>query len=258
MIGLAEGAQRASAKWAGVELPLSTFGAFLAARDHRPPFDDALHLDDLFLACACLKGDAAALAHLEQAVLRRLAGAVQSFDEPEEVLQRVRERLLLGPGGSSPKLAEYKGQGALLKWAQVVAMRVALTMTKVAPKEEPIDVLLERPAPGDPPELAVLKRRHSKDFAQAFTAAVAALDSRERNLLRLSIVDRVSAEALGVLYGVHKSSAARWVGAAREKLVLQTRRSLAAQLKLTDSQVDSLIGAVQSQVEVSINRLLRQ
>jgi RNA polymerase sigma-70 factor (ECF subfamily) len=258
VLALSEAVARAGSSWPGVVVPEEAFAAFVLARGHRPPFPEAVHLDDLFLACACLARSPAALEHFEQAVIRKLSGALHGFSDPEEVLQRVRERLLVGPVGGAPKLAEYKGQGSLWKWAQVVAMRVALSVAKAAPKEEPIDVLLERPAPGDPPELAILKQQHSKDFAHAFTAAVAALDDRERNLLRLSIVDRVSIDALGGLYGVNRSSAARWVSAAREKLVRETRRSLAAKLGLSDSQVDSLIGAVQSQVEVSINRLLRE
>jgi RNA polymerase sigma-70 factor (ECF subfamily) len=257
MRGISELIAEARAQWPGVEVAREDFEKFLEARGHRAPYDQA-HLGELFLACACLARSPVALEHFERAVLSRLAMSLASFDEPREVLQRVRERLLIGPAGSGPKLAEYKGQGALHKWAQVVAMRVALSMVKAAPKEEPIDALLERPAPGDPPELALLKKQHSKDFARALTEAVAGLDPREKNLLRLSIVDRVSVDELGTLYGIHRSSAGRWVAAARDKLVLETRRSLARQLKLSDSQVDSLMGAVQSHVEVSINRLLKE
>ena len=59
------------------------------------------------------------------------------------------------------------------------------------------------------------------------------------------------------MYGTHRATAARWLTSAREELMNQTRARLASKLKLTQSDLNSLLGALQSNLEISINRILR-
>ena len=50
-------------------------------------------------------------------MISQLKPALSGFRDPDEVLQRVRHRLLVAQGGR-PKLHEYGGRGSLSKWAQ--------------------------------------------------------------------------------------------------------------------------------------------
>jgi RNA polymerase sigma-70 factor (ECF subfamily) len=78
--------------------------------------------------------------------------------------------------------------------------------------------------------------------ASAFEVAVNGLASRERN-------------QIGALYGTHRATAARWVAAARDELATRTRDELRRRLSLSHQEVDGLIRWVQSQLELSLQRL---
>ncbi|MFT3836774.1 MAG: sigma-70 family RNA polymerase sigma factor [Myxococcaceae bacterium] len=243
------------AAFPGIGVNAAAFSAFMAGLGFQPPFSDELHLDDLVLAHACLDGDPVALKTLDTQ-LAQLKPALSSFRDPDELLQRVRQRLLVAQGGP-PKLAAYGGRGSLVKWARVVALRVAMSAQEDEGRHDSDDDLLERPDPSDSPELKLLKERHAKDFSAAFKEAVGALSPKEKNVLRLSSLDRMSIDEIAQLYGTHRSTVARWIAAAKDSVATATRRVLAQKLGLPQSQVDSLMTAVVSQLDVSLNALLR-
>lgn len=248
------------AAWPGVELDPARFMAFLAARVKGDL--GAVRTPDLYLACACLAGDPLALAALDARIIARVDKAVEGVDPApdfvDEVRQRVRERLLVADGGAAARLEDYSGQGSLLGWARTVALRLALNLKRDTRREVPEDdeVLAELPLTGRDVELDYVRAQHREDFTQAFRDALGSLEARDRNVLRLSFVDRLSIDQIGAIYGAHRSTAARWLNTAREQLVTRTRERLAERLKLTQSDLDSLLGALQSHLEVSLNRFL--
>jgi len=248
------------AAWPGVELAPERFMAWLAARVKGDL--GAVRTPDLYLACACLAGDPLALQALDTRIIARLDKAVEGVDGArdfvDEVRQRVRERLLVADGATAPRLEEYSGQGSLLGWARTVAVRLALNLKRDTRREVPEDdeVLAELPLTGRDVELDYVRAQHREDFTQAFRDALGSLEARDRNVLRLSFVDRLSIDQIGAIYGTHRSTAARWLNTAREQLVTRTRERLAERLKLTQSDLDSLLGALQSHLEVSLNRFL--
>ena len=61
---------------------------------------------------------------------------------------------------------------------------------------------------------------------------------------------------MGVVYRVHRATAARWVAAARDALKEGTLALLGERLKVTPTELASLLGAVQSELEVSLRGLL--
>lgn len=214
---------------------------------------------ELFLACACLSGDEAALAAFEQQFIAKIDKAVEGVDPSpsfiDEVRQRVRERLLVG---ATPKLNEYSGAGSLQAWTRTVALRLALNLKRDTAREVQDEGLMEAlPLRGRDLELDYVRAQHREDFAAAFREALGALEGRSRNVLRLSYVDRLSIDQIGTMYGTHRATAARWLNAAREELMKETRSRLAQKLKLTQSDLNSLLGALQSNFEISINRILR-
>ena len=150
--------------------------------------------------------------------------------------------------------------GPLGRWLQVVATREALIQRRRSQRALP------------PPELAhaggalaardldvhILRREYRAAFELAFAEALAALTSKQRNLLYYHLVGRLNIDRIGALYRVHRVTAFRWLRAAREALVAHTRALLAARLRLADDELESLLRLVQSRASVSVERLLRQ
>ncbi len=104
----------ARAEWPGVELALDVFREWVARRP------EAVHLVDLYLTCACVRGDALAIAAFQARfgpeVAVALTGQRASAEFLDEVRQVLWERLLVPRDGGTPKLADYSGRGPLARW----------------------------------------------------------------------------------------------------------------------------------------------
>ncbi len=257
---------RARAAWPTLALTPEAFVRALARHvlpDDAPSALESLHAEDLYLATACLHGDAQASAELDRRirsgplpkVARQLANRVSAAD----VHGRLLQRLLMAEPGKQPKLAEYAGRGPLDGWLQVVAFRVALNLAPPDARAVPLDEQLLRddgPATGHP-ELDLLRERFRADFRAAVRKAVASLSARDRTLLQLSVMEGVGIDALSRTFQVHRATVARWIVAAREQIVQGTREALRQHLALKPAELDSLMGLADSQLEVSLGRLLR-
>jgi RNA polymerase sigma-70 factor (ECF subfamily) len=258
---LEEAVARGRATWPALALDAEKFVAYLAARlgaDEDPEAAlDRLHAGDLYLAFGCKEGDAAALAAFEQSQLADLSVLGRIDRSPpfiDEVRQRLRVHLFVG---DAPKIAEYSGRGPLASWVRVVALRLGRmlrrsTWREVSSSESDEDELLA----GADPELAFIKQRYRGEFIAAVREAVRTLDSRDRTLLRLNLVDRLNIEKIGVIYGVHRATVATWIASARKSILTSTRTLLAAKLQISRDELESLMGVVMSQIDVSLNRLL--
>ncbi len=240
-------------RFPSVELDEQRFSEHLAGlRSHG---DDA----DLYLACACTDRIAAAHRTLEEQVLSQVplfvSRVTTSPDVAAEIRQDLRERLLVGRGGAGPRIAEYAGQGPLGGWVRVAALRMALDRAGDAKREE---TLAEVPALATPvdPELALLRERYRDSYQAALRDALALLSVKERTVLRLSVVDGLSIDAIGRAYRVHRATAARWVVGAREQLLKHTYALLGERLHLRESELRSLATALRSQLHLSLSRLL--
>jgi RNA polymerase sigma-70 factor (ECF subfamily) len=216
---------------------------------------------DLYLAAALAARDPQALAIAESelipSVRRAAAGVDGNAAFIDEVVQRVREKLLVGDPAGAPGIASYCGRGPLGRWVRVIATRVAVDLKrKDARIEDDADAIEELPAPDDP-ELALVWQTSAEHCKRALTAAFEALSKRDRTLLRQRYLDGLDINALGRIYGVHPSTAFRWVQQIEQKLATSTRTALMEQLALSESQVHSLERLVASQLHVSMTRLLR-
>ncbi|OJT20911.1 transcriptional regulator [Archangium sp. Cb G35] len=264
---LGRGLSTARAAWPGVDLDGARFAAHLArhlSADSPAESLEALHLADLYLACACAEGLPLAHAAFEARVLPEVHVAVARLKLPpssvDEVRQLVRQKMLV-PGPETPaRLAAYPGTGPLSGWVRAAALWIALDLQRqrsnqdVSMEDSTLSLLVD---PGDDPELVYLKTTYRAEFNTAFTQALANLSPRERNTLRLKYLDGLSIDQLGALYGVHRATAARWVVAAQQALLEETRRLLTERLRLTGSQLDSVLRLISSQIDVSLSRLLR-
>ncbi len=254
--------QRARQAWPEVDLDDELFARFLGERMTERGLEGA-HVEDLFLACACLQGDKAAVDALENTVISELPQVIRRIDGSanfiNDVMAEVRVKLVVGQTGKPPALTRYVGYGPLRSFAMVVAMREAMDRKRSSGKEVSADeLLLSMPFLGKSPETVQLKQQLRGPFATAFKHALAELSPRERNILRLHFAEGVTADAIGKVYRVHRSTIHRWLDAARERVVAETRRHLMDELKLGRDALDNIMHEVAESVELTLTTFLHE
>ncbi|MGQ0508448.1 MAG: sigma-70 family RNA polymerase sigma factor [Myxococcaceae bacterium] len=237
----------------------ASFYAHVMERVPPQPDWDALHASDLLLAFAALRGHSAALTELDQRIVTATHAAVTQLRASpsfgEDVQQLLRQKLLLMPGA---KLLDYAGRGPLTLWLRVAAMRVALNLIDAEKPRAQVDHgalgTLRANAPG--PESVAEHRRFEPQFKAAMEEALAALSTRERNYLRLYFIEGLTVEAIARMEGANKSTVSRWLTRSKETLLEDVRKILETKLALAPQDLDSLLGDMQSQLDVSLVRIL--
>ena len=237
--------------------------AFIARQleDDQDPAEvlDGLRPADLYLACACSLGDGTAIAAFDRHFMREvdIALARMRIGPPRsnDVKQLVRQRLFVGPPGVPGKIAEYAGRGDLRRWVRAVAVRTCLNDLRKGKNEILTDddqLIAQQAIPGDDPEIEYMKRTYSDQFRTAFAEALANLGAREQTLLRYHHVDGLNIDEIGAIYRVHRVTAFRWLEKAKDQLVKATLDTLRARLKLTPTELDSVLRMIRSQVHLSL------
>lgn len=239
-------------------LEAETFVAYVRERatgGEHPPEEQLAELD---LAGGCARHDPRGIEAFERAYFRHLDAAVARArnvrSSRDDFAQRLRERLFVG---TPPGIASFRGQGRLRNWVRAVIARlvlddVAVKRIEVAVEDE---VLVAFSAPGGTPEDEYFVRSHSAAFREAFAGAAASLSSRERNLLRHACVDGLTVDELGALYGVHRATAARWVGDARAALIEGLKSRLGTSLGLSKrAEVESVLRLIDGNVALTLKR----
>lgn len=253
----------AAALWPEVHVSRERFAATLAAAFDGEQSLDGVHAGDLYLALACLDGQARALAAFEQQFVARVRPSVEracrgAATNVDDVMQWTREKLLVGEPPSPPKLGQYTGRGSLLGWVRVVAVREALQDRRRSKKERIADDvrLLEEASPAATAELEVLRERHGSALRVAIEGALHRLTPEQRSLLRFHTRDALTIDQLAPLLGVHRATAARRLEKARADALQHTRAILHEQFGLSESEARSLCIALGTDVEVSVGRAL--
>ncbi len=223
----------------------------------------ALRGDDLYLAFGCALRGPAAMAAFDETFaseLRRVCARLPNpRAESEDLAQDCRHKLF---ARLNPKIAEYSGQGDLRHWLRVTLMRMLIDHQRSHRQRKQREVLvdgatsLEVPEPRGDVELAYLKQHYGAVFRSAFERAVSALEPSERIVLRQHFADGLTIDQLASLYSIHRATAARRVAKARNSLLRGTRRVIMADLKLDCDELDSVMRLIESNVHVSVKRLL--
>jgi RNA polymerase sigma-70 factor (ECF subfamily) len=254
--------RRGVAAHPGIELPEPALADYLAERDIDPDGATDEQCAELVLACACARGDRAALAAIDGLIRRAVPAGVAHMKLPadtvDELCQVVRDRLLVGEPAREPRILGYAGRGRLAALIKVIAVRAAISMLRARGREVELSGgrLARLQADELDPELAVMKASYRAAFRHSFASAVTALDSRQRNLLRLHLLGGVTLEALAAIYGVHRATVVRWLARARERLLDETRAAMQAQLELSSGELDSVMALIGSRLDASVQRVL--
>lgn len=254
----------ARAAWPALEVDEAQFVRYVEARallsGAHPPIT---HAGDVYLACACAGGVPGAVEAFHGAyrgvIARVLSRRGASSDMADDATQMIHERLLTAMPGTLPKIAEYTGTGPLRSWVSTTAATTVSMMRRAGGRrrEEPADehgAAMGLVAVG--PDLAYMKERYKAELEEAIVIALGELGARERAILRLHLGERLSVDRIGALYSIDRSTAARWLTAARDALVNGARAVARSRLKLSSTECDSIAALVQSDLDVSVARLL--
>ncbi|MEM6290230.1 MAG: sigma factor-like helix-turn-helix DNA-binding protein [Myxococcota bacterium] len=225
---------------------------------------DATHLHDLALAWACASALPWALRVFEATVLPQAERAVRRIDGADafvdEVLQRLRTRLLVREAEGAPRIASYGGRGPLAGWVSVAAVRVGLSVLRETRRDTARAEGLWADAvlfpSGVSADLQHLKDRYAPQLADALRRACAELPDRERAVLRMYFVENLNIDKIGVVYGVHRSTVARWIGRTKSGLVERMHAILHETAAVPLDELSSIDRLVQSQLEISLAGLL--
>jgi len=243
--------------WPDVPVNEARFCAALAGLDPTVDGVSPERIRELALGLACADGHEPALVRLEAEYFDGVHGALKGMklepDVIDEVLQEVRRKLLVG---DPPKIAGYAGRGSLRGLLKVTATRTAISLLRKSGRERPgDDAILDQTGERDP-ELDFLKARYRGIFRDAFEQAVGQLEPRERNLLRLHFLRKVTLEALATMYGVHRATIVRHLAKIRDSIDRATQQELRERLGADRREVDSVMDLIRSRFDVSVERLL--
>jgi len=259
--------QRARQAWPGLAVETKDFVRCLAERlrasEDPAQSLDALHAGDLYLVCACLQGDRAALQTWERSFLASVTGAVAGVDSSppfvDDVVQQLREKLLIAKGDRPAGLASYAGRGPLKNWLKVAALRLAVSLKRGGKPaaDDRAGALEELAFPGESADLQYFKARYRPMFEEALKSGLHKLSARDRAVLHMHYVEKLGTERIGEFHGVHSSSVSRWMAGAREQLIAGVREQIGSRLRLPDTEVDGMLKQLRSQVNLSLTRILK-
>ncbi len=248
--------------WPGVEIEPVALARYIAERapDRTEPVEALADMEttDLYLALGCVQRMPRALEHFERSVMSGVAPAISRVDRDpgfaRDVEEEVRIKMLSPADGSAPRIGTYLGRGPLKSWVQVAAIRTAYGLKRQRPRDAAGDVekLAALPFDGADAELAHIRDQVSEPFGRAFRVALLGLTPRDRNVLRMYVLEGIAADTIGRMYAVHRATVARWIARARAELVAATKRELARELRLGPSELESLMRLVDSKLDVSI------
>jgi len=256
-----EGLRRGALEWADVAVDPGAFAAAMARSFESIAALAELHAADLYLAQACAGGDARAIAAFERTYNPTIASSLRALkladDAAADIAQDVREKLFVARDGAPGKIATYSGRAALGSWLRTIATRAAVAaLRRRADHALDDDALEALPSADDTPDQQYFRATYHSEFKAAFDTAIASLTAQQRDLLRHRFVEGLALEAIGELYGVHKTTAFRWLEDARTALTKRAHNAFQQRTRATVSEMRSIVRVLESNVELSLRRVL--
>jgi len=248
----------------------ATFAAYFAA--HGQPIDVALpevhplaaDAAELYLATACQRGDARALAMFRAHYYTPLESVLGLMgldaSDRDDAWQLLSTRLFVAAAGEPARIVRYAGRGQLHGLVKVAATRLAIDLLEQRSRRDrtPGDTWLDRiPGTTTDPELRMMKSQHRSELKEEVEAAIRGLGTRERALLRLTVVERMGIDALATAYQTHRATVARWVVRAREQLAARVRARLIERWQISEAELAEIRPLLDSHLELSLERLLQ-
>jgi RNA polymerase sigma-70 factor (ECF subfamily) len=248
--------QQARDEHPGVEVSEREF----SARAEKFPAEARQHMSpgELYLLCGCQLGQTAALRRFRDEMLGRARLALSRMQLTqglaEEAEQSVWSKFMVAEPGKDLPLWDYVGRGRLSVFLQVSATRIAVSLLRRENKYVMCEdeALARSVGVSDGLDLALIRQTYEGSFKTALKAAFSALSERQRTMLRLHYVDRVTGDELAKMYRVHRATVTRWLAEARQRLASETRDRVMREAGVTESDFHSLMGVLLSRLDLSM------
>jgi RNA polymerase sigma-70 factor (ECF subfamily) len=253
--------------WPTIQADTAEFVEYLEERlPTGSELTDALEkvkVSDLYLAWGCVRGDEAALTTFSTHFDDMVDGAVRRFAKQgldvDDAKQKVLEYILFPTEKRAAAISLYGGHGSLKGYLGVTVVREVLRMLKAAKRMPAMD--LQDPSlaladVNDDPELQVLKNRYQTEFKEAFQETFSNLVAEDRNLLRYYYVSDLTLMQIAGISGVKHNTISRRLAKIRSTLLQGTRDRLINLAGIRNTQFESIVRLVQSQLNVSMYRML--
>jgi RNA polymerase sigma-70 factor (ECF subfamily) len=243
--------------WPGIAVPFEVFVAYLVARIASPAEIRDDWLQDLYLACACANGVPAGLQSFRTQYFATVAQAAKPFDDSppfaEEIYQRLSDTLFVADGPSRGKIVRYAGRGPLAGFVATAAKRMALRAAAYAKRFQGEAELIDRFSQFTEQETTLMKLRYRETFNRALSIALRQLPSRERLILRMNLVERVSTTRLAALYKVSQPTVSRRIQRSAKAIFATVKDLVCDELDIDTRELESLLLLVRSQIEITIS-----
>ncbi|MGH1348419.1 MAG: hypothetical protein ACRBN8_43100 [Nannocystales bacterium] len=217
------------------------------------------HPEDFYLALACVLGDRDALSVFERELMSELPATLFRAGVQDahldDVQQQLRERLLVSTADSPARLLSYSGKGPLGAWVRVCGARAGVDHCRARrPAEDTPTRIFEQLAAFDPDLETLLVSDDLRGRVRAaFSAALASLPTRLANTLRYRVLDGLASNEIAKIHEVHRASVDRWLLTAKEHVLSGVQRRIMNELGLDRARARSAIGAVVSQLDLSLS-----
>jgi len=201
---------------------------------------DALHLEDLALACACALGEHAAWDHFVIAMRPSLYRAADALD-PSGGARELADSLYAELYGVDHRgearhslLRYFHGRSSLATWLRAVLAQRHVDRARVGRRTEPLPEEMAAATPFEAPDYECSK---FVEFVRAaLEHALDRLEPRERLRLGLYYAQQLTLAETGRLLKEHEATVSRHLARTRDTVREEVERKLRA-AGLTDAQV---------------------
>ena len=246
-----------SAAWPGLVLPANDLGAYLSARAISVDESNPDLARDLYLACACTEKVPGAVRAFNESYFPLVEAIARQFDGSsafaDEIKQRLCEGLFVETSESTARIGTYAGSGPLAGFVGTAVRRHAMRLKENAGRFQGEEELVERFAVDLDPETSILRDHYRTIFNRALAQSLRRLPRRDRIILRLNLVERVSTERIARMHGVSQPTISRWIQHAAATIFASVRELIGAQLAVDTAELDSILQLVRSHIDLTFS-----
>jgi RNA polymerase sigma-70 factor, ECF subfamily len=213
---------------------------------------DALHLEDLALACACAHGSESAWEHFIREYrpgLYRAADAIDPSGGSRDLADSLYGELFgldVRDGERRSHFRYFHGRSSLATWLRAVLSQRHVDRLRSVRRQEPLP---EDEAPGAiaarPAEADQERERYVSVMRMSVTTAVSALAPRDRLRLRCYYAQDLTLAQIGRMLNESEATVSRHLSRARRDIRATVERDLRNQ-RMTDAEIADCFAAVVS------------
>jgi RNA polymerase sigma-70 factor len=253
---LARAYEAGTSAWPGLALPREELACVLVSRRVDVATASPAILKDLFLARACARNVPGALRAFREQFLAVVALAVRRFDDTpsftEEVYQHLCEVLFVDGPKRKGRIDRYDGSGTLAGFVGTAARRIAMRTVAGNARFQGEEALIEQLTHGDGQETAMVRLQHRETFNRALSVALRQLPRRERLILRMNLVERISTTRIAAMYKVSQPTVSRWLQRTAQTIFEAVKDLVCDELDVDTRELESLLLEVRSQIEITV------